>query len=58
MNETWTKSSYSANTTSCVETRRTRDGADVRDSKNSDRGYIRFGAQAWQMYVTSIGGRR
>lgn len=48
---TWRKSSYSSQTDSCVEVRRTTEATDVRDTKNRTGGHISVPATAWTAFL-------
>jgi hypothetical protein len=50
----WRKSSYSGGQGNCVEVAPLRDGVAVRDSKNPSGPVLRFGADAWQVFVASV----
>ncbi|SFE15767.1 protein of unknown function [Actinopolyspora alba] len=50
----WRNSSYSANTSTCVEVGRTTDGAAVRDSKDRTAGYFTTTHQQWQTFLQAL----
>ncbi|WP_435881728.1 DUF397 domain-containing protein [Streptomyces parvus] len=52
----WRRSSRSTGMNNCVETARLRDALlAVRDSKDVDRGPLRFSAAAWTVFVGGLG---
>ncbi|SFT43900.1 protein of unknown function [Actinopolyspora lacussalsi subsp. righensis] len=50
----WRKSSYSANTSTCVEVGRTTDGAAVRDSKDRTAGHITTTHHQWRTFLQAL----
>ncbi|QKW31945.1 DUF397 domain-containing protein [Nocardiopsis flavescens] len=43
----WHKSSYSGSSSNCVEAREHAAGADVRDTRNREAGYLTFPSSEW-----------
>ena len=47
----WRKSSFSSQTTNCVEFRRVEGGVEVRNSKRPDAGTIAYTDSEWQAFI-------
>ncbi|HMH94802.1 MAG TPA: DUF397 domain-containing protein [Streptosporangiaceae bacterium] len=54
MNLEWHKSSYSGAQNNCVEVAPLREGAAVRDSKDSEGPVLRFSADAWRAFLGAL----
>ncbi|MHA6801976.1 DUF397 domain-containing protein [Salinifilum ghardaiensis] len=52
--ESWRKSTYSQQQTSCVEVGRIVGGAAVRDTKDRGAGYITVGTAQWSNFLASL----
>lgn len=54
MNTDWHKSSYSPNSGNCVEAREHVAGADIRDTKNRDAGYLSVPSAEWAALLAGV----
>jgi len=54
MDQTWRKSSYSANEPTCVETRLVAATVGVRDTKDRVRATVAFTPGVWQTFVDHV----
>jgi hypothetical protein len=50
----WTKSSYSAEQTNCVEFAPTQSGAAVRDTMDREGGHLTLPASAWEAFLNQL----
>ena len=48
---TWHKSTYSESGSHCVEARNHERGADVRDARNREAGFLSFPADEWRVFL-------
>lgn len=51
---TWRKSSYSAENGTCVEVALTDPAVGIRDSKNTESGYLTVDSTAWSAFVDTV----
>ncbi|GAA0979907.1 MULTISPECIES: DUF397 domain-containing protein [Nocardiopsidaceae] len=47
----WHKSTYSESGSHCVEAREHESGADVRDARNREAGFLSFPADEWRVFL-------